>query len=158
MNSYYQKIKVKGVFVFCIINLFLSIFLIFYGVFASPSLALGQIFSQRYETIFCNIAVAPVKLDGHLLFEVTSPITFVRESDEVSPIYSVQQRVERIEKTLYSLLENSDRNTLKIEVSTLNNQTIIIASDAQQIRKVIIVTITEFDAQLSLMSITELGD
>ena len=87
----------------------MNIFLIFSGIFPFPSFALGQIFSQRYETVFGNIAVAPVKLDGHLLFEVTSPITFVRQSDEVSPIYSVQQRVERIEKTLYSLLKNSDR-------------------------------------------------
>ena len=80
------------------------------------------------------------------------------ESDKNLPIYTVQQRVEHIEKTLDSLLRTSDQNTFTIEVGTLNNQTIIIASDAKNLRKVIIVTITELDAQLSLMSIPELAE
>ncbi|MGK7945217.1 MAG: hypothetical protein AB4058_12175, partial [Microcystaceae cyanobacterium] len=139
-----------------IICLIISILLIGYGVIGLPSLVKAQIFSHRSETVFGNIAAAPVRLDGRILFEVTSPIAFVEQSD--NPIYSVQQRVERIEKTLSNLLRNADRNTLKIEVSSLKNQTIIIASDAKNIRQITVVTITDLDAQLNAAPIPELAE
>ncbi|MGK7930733.1 MAG: mechanosensitive ion channel family protein [Microcystaceae cyanobacterium] len=140
---------------FIVINL-LAILMVL-GSVTFPSFVKAQIFSNPSQTIWGNIAVAPVKLDGNILFEVASPIALAEQSEN-NPIHSVQQRVERIEKTLHTLLRNSDSNTLKIDISTLNNQTIIIASDAKQIRKITIVTITELDAQLNAVPIPELAE
>ena len=94
-----------------------------------------------------DIDYAWVKLDGRNIFRVASPTVFNQDKDEnTAPII---QRVKRIENTLSAIFRiGFDIDTLQVKQGILNNQTIILVSDAQQLQERVILTITEPDTQL----------
>ena len=83
MSYYPQRIKVNSsvsrttlIFLFTVVmTLMLNIGL--------DHVALGQIFPQISTTVFGNIAIAPVELDGYSLFEVAAPLNFVQDSENI---------------------------------------------------------------------------
>jgi small conductance mechanosensitive channel len=93
-----------------------------------------------------NLVYAPARLDGRDLFDIAAPF---RLSDEKIDL-SLEFRIYQIESALYAILKTGDPKTLQLSVATLNNQTVIIAQDEQRLkeRPLILLTITEYDAQL----------
>ncbi|MDT9184204.1 mechanosensitive ion channel family protein [Limnospira sp. PMC 289.06] len=91
-----------------------------------------------------NLFCAPVRLDNRSILEVTSQPTI---SPDHPQDFDVQQRVQRIEKILMSIVaavENPD--TLGIEVGIRNDETVVYAPEQPQIQDQVIITITDFDS------------
>lgn len=105
-----------------------------------------------------NIIYAPVKLDGIKLFDVAVSTTYQNNNHSQTP--PIEVRVKTIEAQLHRVLEQGDPATLKISTGTLQGQTVILASDEEKlkIRPVVIGTITDLDAQLQGVPVSELAE
>lgn len=75
-----------------------------------------------------NLDIGEVRLDGKLLFRVAAPsIEGSSSSNTSSPI---ERRVKAIEFNLSDIINDGfDPKTLKVTPSSLNNQTVVVASD-----------------------------
>ncbi|TVU53475.1 MAG: mechanosensitive ion channel family protein [Arthrospira sp. PLM2.Bin9] len=106
---------------------------------------LTRVSNSRVRARACaNLFCAPVSLDNRSLLEVTSEPTI---SPDHPPDFGVQQRVQRIEKILMSIVaavENPD--TLQIEIGIRNDETVVYAPEQPQIQDQVIITITDFDS------------
>ncbi|MBS0017295.1 MAG: mechanosensitive ion channel family protein [Arthrospira sp. SH-MAG29] len=106
---------------------------------------LTRVSNSRIGARACaNLFCAPVSLDNRSLLEVTSEPTI---SPDHTRDFGVQQRVQRIEKILMSIVaavENPD--TLQIEVGIRNDETVVYAPEQPQIQDQVIITITDFDS------------
>ncbi|MEY3870240.1 MAG: hypothetical protein RLZZ338_4134 [Cyanobacteriota bacterium] len=108
----------------------------------------GMISRLNTQGAIGNLVYAPVKLDGKILFLVAAPasVNQKKDSDALSP---VELRVQSIEAKLQGILKRGfNPESLKVNASILNGQTIIVVSDDQQLTPQPILTITELDAQL----------
>lgn len=150
LRNHLNQKNLKTVFLLSLLTTILTI--------GSHHIASAQILPKSSQTVLGNIVIAPVKLDGYILFEIASPLTLSQDLQTARKFPSIQQRVERIEKTLYGILRNSDRQTLKVEVGSLNKQTIIFASDEKQLRQITIATVTDLDAQVNGIPVPELAE
>jgi len=125
----------------------------------SPSLShfpLGQPSTRIFS--IGDIEFASVNLDGFSLFQVASQDFSPSESEPGSSLSPIERRVRRIETTLYNLVNSHfDPQTLEVRPSILNNLTVIVASDQQNLAQQIILTVTEIDAQIAPSSIDELA-
>lgn len=110
--------------------------------------------SQINYTRQGNLDIAPVKLDGKTVILIAE----LSPNDSQKGIVPVVLRVRRIENRLQDLVRYmialSDKkppqfnpNTFTVTVSTLNNQTILLASDSNQLQPRAIATVTELDAE-----------
>jgi small conductance mechanosensitive channel len=105
-----------------------------------------------------DVEYTSVYLDGSPLFQIasqdiTSPGT--ESSGELSP---VQRRARRIERTLNNIVTfGFDPRTLEVSTATLNNQTVIIASDGQDLSRQVILTVTAIDGLLEALSVEDLA-
>jgi small-conductance mechanosensitive channel len=125
----------------------------------SPSLTrfpLGQPSTRIFS--IGDIEFASVHLDGFSLFQVASQDFSPSESELGGSLSPIERRVRRIETTLYNLVNSDfDPQTLEVRPSILNNLTVIVASDQQNLAQQIILTVTEIDAQIAPSSIDELA-
>jgi small-conductance mechanosensitive channel len=109
---------------------------------------------QRYG----SIEVAPVKspINGDVLFTVASPTVYDRNSNDSST--PVEKRAEEVTSRLWrAITRPMDPETLKVQVSRLNNVTIIEASDATYTRPLILVSVTSQDADFYGKPIADLA-
>ena len=74
-----------------------------------------------------NLDIGKVRLDGKLLFRVAAPSPQASGSSSISPI---ERRVKAIQFNLSDIIHDGfDPDTLKVTPSSLNNQTVIVATD-----------------------------
>lgn len=110
---------------------------------------------KTYQT--GDLSHAYITLDGRNLFQVA-----VENSDSLDSSDNqsqIKRRVQTIENTLNRIIEiGFFPETLSISVKSLNNQTVIIAQDAQQLSQQVILTVTQPDAKLARKSISELAE
>lgn len=110
---------------------------------------------QRYG----SIEVAPVKspINGNVLFTVASPTVYDRSSNDSS--IPVEKRAEEVTSRLWRAIRRGmDPATLKVQISRLNNVTIIEASDATYTRPLILVSVTNEDADFHGKPIADLAE
>jgi small conductance mechanosensitive channel len=118
-----------------------------------------------------NIEVAPVKLDGQILFKVASPTALNR--DKQGDQLPVDIRAKRIEENLSRIVGNNairlsppygietttayDPESLKIFVDKLNNATTIFAKDNAHPLPLPLLTVTQSDAEYWGMPIEQVA-
>lgn len=123
---------------------------------------------------FGSVEVAPVRLDGDVLFNVVAPT--VRNRNNPDGQIPVEVRAESIEANLNRVIAtewsegwarrqqqrgfytNFDPKTLQVGVAQLNGITIITASDAQRSQPLELVTVTRLDANYYGLTIEELAN
>ncbi|NCT50384.1 MAG: mechanosensitive ion channel family protein [Microcystis aeruginosa G13-03] len=106
-----------------------------------------------------DIEYASVYLDGFALFQIASQdftASRVEAAQEISP---VQRRARRIERGLNNIINGGfDPTTLQVSPATLNNLTVIVARDNQNLPQQVILTVTEIDALIDSSSVADLAD
>jgi small conductance mechanosensitive channel len=106
-----------------------------------------------------DIEYASVYLDGFALFQIASQdftASRVEAAQEISP---VQRRARRIERGLNNIINGGfDPTTLQVSPATLNNLTVIVARDNQNLPQQVILTVTEVDALIDSSSVADLAD
>lgn len=89
-------------------------------------------------------------LSENNLFTIASPTVYNRAMDSLSGRQTVEQRAEEIQAKLLLLLQRPmDPETLVFEVSQLNNVAIVDVRDDQFPRPLVLLSITEFDADFN---------
>ncbi|MEG3440290.1 mechanosensitive ion channel family protein [Pannus brasiliensis CCIBt3594] len=122
---------------------------------SNPLNSLGQ--SVGRMSLAGDIEYTPVYLDGVALFRIGSQDTVSADSD-TSGLSPVERRARRVERAFQNILNNGfDPNTLSVTTATLNNQTVIVASDGKTLPQQVILTVTEIDALLDASSPEELA-
>lgn len=93
-----------------------------------------------------NLDVGKVELDGQILFSVAAPtVTNLGDASAISPI---ERRVKTINFHLARIVTDGfDPNSLAITPATLNNQTVLVASDKDWGPRYIL-TVTPYDVEL----------
>lgn len=112
-------------------------------------------------TRYGNIEVANVRspIDGEILFEVASPTVYDRSASSSDAGYPVEQRVQDIQSNLRRVYTRPmDPATLQVDVSQLNNVTVVDVVDQEHPRPLIIVSVTDVDADFHGLEIDELAD
>ena len=105
-----------------------------------------------------NILYGPVTLDGRPLLYVAVPASSTGEDKSEEKDSLLDQRIKRIENNLRDIIKRGfDPNTLQINASVLNGETVILASDKKQIKQQIVGTITQADIQLYGESADQIG-
>ena len=102
-----------------------------------------------------NIVSAPVILDGRELFQVSAVGTSNSQakSDSLLPL---GRRVEIYENNLEKIVQTGfDPKTLSITTGSLDGQTVIFASDRQQLSRRKILAISELDARIHGLSLSD---
>ena len=118
-----------------------------------------------------NIEVAPIKLDGQILFKIASP-TVLNGDKQVDRI-PVEIRANRIEENLNRIIGNNairlsppygietstayDPKTLKVYVAKLNDTTTIFARDNAHPLPLPLLTVTQSDAEYWGMPIEQVA-
>ncbi|MDY7021183.1 MAG: mechanosensitive ion channel family protein [Cyanobacteriota bacterium] len=112
---------------------------------------------HSYQTIG-NLAVAPVKLDGSVLFNLASPLNY-RDQLDTQSVPPAPIRAKQVERILQRIIKTDTLKTVKIQVGILNNQTVILASDQKYPNfQQPIVTVTVYEAQLYGSPVEELAE
>ena len=107
-----------------------------------------------------SIEVAPVNspLDGKELFKLASPTVYDRSPDSLEEGLAVERRAEEVNVRLWRAIDRPmDPETLQIEISRLNNVTIINARDNTYTQPLILVSVTGVDADFNGKPIDELA-
>lgn len=115
-----------------------------------------QLRTNANSKIIGDIVYAPVKLDGYILFNVTSPITLINRQEGQGE--SIEQRVELIENALETILKIGDPQSLEVRPGILNGQTAILASDRKVLRQKLIGTVTDLDALFYGIPVADLAE
>jgi small conductance mechanosensitive channel len=150
----FLRIRVRKLRFWVIVTFTSLLFIVLAQLYTSPA-ARSQILNlpealQKQQTFDSsregNLDVAKVRLDGTVLFSVGAPTPDdPSSSNSTSPI---ERRVKTIEFHLSDIVKRGfDPDTLKITESTLNNQTILVASDKDWGPRNIL-TVTAFDVEL----------
>lgn len=112
---------------------------------------------SRYGSI--EVATVRSPIDGRDLLVIASPTVYDRgdrEKQTLNP--AVETRAKEVEARLFrAIVRPMDRKTLQVEVSRLNNVTIIDARDKQFTRPLVLVSVTEEDADYHGQPIDELA-
>ncbi len=164
--------NIPGRFRIAPLGLFLMSALCFTLTMSWGQLALSQVPSQKDVQTFYqnrgisrlnvpgesgNLVYAPVKLDGKAIFLVAAlpSVSQKKDSEELSPI---EQRVQSIERKLQGILQRGfDPETLSVNASILNGQTVILVSDGKRLTPLPVLTVTDLDAQLYGQVLSELA-
>ncbi|MBW4467110.1 MAG: mechanosensitive ion channel family protein [Pegethrix bostrychoides GSE-TBD4-15B] len=97
-------------------------------------------------------------LSAGKLFTIASPTVYNRSPEAVGDRQTVEQRAAEIQAKLLLLLNRPmNPETLLFDVSQLNNVTIIDARDAQYPRPLVLLSVTEFDADFNGLPIDQLA-
>lgn len=97
-------------------------------------------------------------LSSRTLFVIASPTIYDRTPEVVGDRQTVERRAEEIQAKLLLLLNRPmDPETLIFEVSQLNNVTIIDVRDAQYPRSLVLLSVTDLDADFNGLPIEQLA-
>jgi small-conductance mechanosensitive channel len=115
--------------------------------------------SQNVER-YSNFETAPVTspLDGRTLFTIASPAVDHSGTDASSSPQRVEERAKTVHNRLWlAMIRFKDPQSLVIDVSRLNNVTIVGARDDQFPRPLVLVLVTDLDADFNGKPIDELA-
>jgi len=121
----------------------------------------GPVGPPQNVTRYGNVEAIAVEspLSAATLFTIASPTVYNRSPDAVDDRQTVEQRAEEIQAKLLLLLKRPmDAESLVIEVSQLNNVAIIDVRDDQFPRPLVLLSVTEFDADFNGQPIDALAD
>lgn len=105
-----------------------------------------------------DIQFTSIHLDGMSLFQVASQEVAPSELELGGSLSPIERRVRRIEGTLKNIVDiGFDPGTLEVRTAILNNLTVIVASDQQNLAQQVILTVTEIDAQIDSSSVSDLA-
>jgi len=111
----------------------------------------------RYGNVEAIAVESP--LSDTTLFTIASPTVYDRSPDAVGDRQTVEQRAEEIQAKLLLLIQRPmDSESLVFEVSQLNNVAVIDVKDNQFPRPLVLLSVTEFDADFNGQPIDELAD
>jgi len=111
-------------------------------------------------TRYGGIEVASVRspVDDQFLFHLASPTVYDRHADSGTDHLRVEQRAEEVEARLLRVIQRPmDPETLEVRISRLNNVTVIAATDTQYTRPLVLVSVTDEDADYHGKPIDELA-
>jgi small conductance mechanosensitive channel len=95
-----------------------------------------------------GVVYHPVRLDGNRLFEVAAAEANQSGSSS-APHAPLRRRVRQIEDQFRAVLKTGfNPDALDVGVSKLNNEWVIVASDGEQLKNTVLVTVTNLDATL----------
>ncbi|MDV2999889.1 MAG: hypothetical protein N5P05_001495 [Chroococcopsis gigantea SAG 12.99] len=115
---------------------------------------------QGNQRIFAtgDIEYADVRLDGIPILQVASQELLSAQPGQEDSLSPLQRRVRRIEGTLNHIVDNGfNPKTLEVRPATLNNLTVITASDYGRLPRQVIVTVTQIDAQIVPSTVGDLA-
>ncbi|NJO39775.1 MAG: mechanosensitive ion channel family protein [Cyanobacteria bacterium RU_5_0] len=107
-----------------------------------------------------HFETAPVTspLDGRTLFTIASPTVDYRSTDASSPSQSVEERAKEVHDRLWlAMTRFKDPQSLVVDVFRLNNVTIVGARDDKFPRPLVLVSVTDLDADFNGKPIDELA-
>ncbi|HEY9628169.1 MAG TPA: mechanosensitive ion channel family protein [Coleofasciculaceae cyanobacterium] len=111
----------------------------------------------RYGNIEAFAVDSP--LSALTLFTIASPTVYDRTPEAIGDRQTVERRAEEIRAKLLLLLNRPmDPKTLIFEVSQLNNVTVIDAKDTQYPRPLILLSVTELDADFNGQPVEQLAE
>lgn len=111
----------------------------------------------RYGNVEAIAVESP--LSSETLFTIASPTVYDRSPEVVGDRQTVEQRAEEIQAKLLLLLKRPmDAESLVFEVSQLNNVTVIDVRDDQFPRPLVLLSVTEFDADFNGQPIDALAE
>ena len=111
----------------------------------------------RYGNVEAITVESP--LSDTTLFTIASPTVYDRSPEAVGDRQTVEQRAEEIQAKLLLLIQRPmDSESLVFEVSQLNNVAVIDVKDNQFPRPLVLLSVTEFDADFNGQPIDELAD
>ena len=141
---------------------------LFMGQPSKAQISLPQGFGQSDNvgppsavTRYGNLEIIPVEspLSGHKLFTIASPSIYNRSPDALENKQTVEQRAEEVGARLLLLLNRPmDPKTLVFDVSKLNNVKIIHARDARFTQPLVLMSVTEKDAEYNGIPVDELAE
>ncbi|WP_150884003.1 mechanosensitive ion channel family protein [Synechococcus sp. RSCCF101] len=103
--------------------------------------------------------ISPVS--GSRLFRIAQDVVPSRaSSNEAPPRRALEERANRIESRigLMALRRNTDLSSLYVGEAILNGETVVVATDQQRSRPLVIATVTDDDSAVLGLSKTELAD
>ncbi len=108
-------------------------------------------------TPISNIVYKPIKIDGREIFKVAAIAgQEIQGNSNTSPL---NIRVKLYENNLTQTIRNCfDSDTLKLTLETLENQTLVFASDAEDLKNQFLIAITDLDAQIHGISREDLAN
>jgi small-conductance mechanosensitive channel len=109
---------------------------------------------ERSQTVnrYGNFETAPVTspLDGRTLFTIASPAVDHRNTDASSPSQPIEERAREVHDRLWlAMTRFKNPQSLVVDVFRLNNVTIVGARDAQFPRPLVLVSVTDLDADFN---------
>jgi small conductance mechanosensitive channel len=111
----------------------------------------------RYGNVEAITVESP--LSDTTLFTIAWPTVYDRSPEAVGDRQTVEQRAEEIQAKLLLLIQRPmDSESLVFEVSQLNNVAVIDVKDNQFPRPLVLLSVTEFDADFNGQPIDELAD
>ncbi|WP_416674181.1 mechanosensitive ion channel family protein [Egbenema bharatensis] len=103
---------------------------------------------SRYGSFETTSVTSP--LNGRTLFTIASSTVHDRSMDASASAQRVEARAEEIHDRLWlAITRFKDPQTLVVEVSQLNNVTIIVARDEEFTRPLVLVSVTDLDADFN---------
>lgn len=105
-----------------------------------------------------EIVYAPIKLDDRELFQIAAMGGSGAKVGTNNPSSPLEMRVKMYEENLKQILQTDfDPATLKLSIETRENQTLIIASDAEKLQNQPVISLTKLDAQIHGLSELDLA-
>lgn len=161
---FYSNYKISTI----ITIIFLSFF-IFIITINKANLALGKTSEELQNsnienftqvnslTPLSNIVYKPIKIDGREIFKAAAIAgQEIQGNSNTSPL---NIRVRLYENNLRQTIKNCfDADTLKLTLEILENQTLVFASDAEELKNQELIAITDLDAQIHGISREDLAN
>ncbi|MCL2933072.1 MAG: mechanosensitive ion channel family protein [Trichodesmium sp. MAG_R03] len=108
-------------------------------------------------TPLSNIVYKPIKIDGREILKVAAIAG--QEIQGSSNTFPLNIRVRLYEKNLRQTIKNCfDADTLKLTLEVLEKQTLVFASDAEELKNQELIAITDLDAQIHGISREDLAN
>ncbi|MGD1804320.1 mechanosensitive ion channel family protein [Dapis sp. BLCC M126] len=122
-----------------------------------PNSNIDNITKVNSLTPLSNIVYKPIKIDGREIFKVAAIAgQEIQGNSNTSPL---NIRVRFYENNLRETIKNCfDADTLKLTLETLENQTLVLASDAEELKNQELIAITDLDAQIHGISREDLAN
>ncbi len=163
-NSFYNCDKISKIITVIVLSL-----LTFIIIINKANLVLGQT-SEKLQnsnienitqvnslTPLTNIVYKPIKIDGREIFKVAAIAgQEIQGNSNTSPL---NIRVRLYENNLRQTIKNCfDADTLKLTLEIQENQTLVFASDAEELKNQELIAITDLDAQIHGISREDLAN
>jgi len=163
-NSFYNYYKISKIITVIILSI-----LTFIITINKADLALGKTSEKPQNskienltqvnslTPISNIVYKPIKIDGREIFKVAAIAgQEIQGNSNTSPL---NIRVRLYENNLRQTIKNCfDADTLKLTLEIQENQTLIFASDAEELKNQELIAITDLDAQIHGISREDLAN